>query len=126
MANRLFTQFRYTLEKKMCDIYGRIAIGATGAPTLATTKSKGLASITRTGVGAYTVVLQDTYTDLFFAGFSLIVPSGANTVTGMNVVTASPSTKTYTILFVSSTGADVEIVSGATLLLKFELKDSSV
>lgn len=126
MANRLFNQFRYGLEKKIVDIYCKAAIGATGAPTLNVASSKGVASIARTGVGAYTITMSDPYVDLMMIQFAFLT-AGTNTATGFNIVAVdSKVAKTYQILFVNSAGAAVELAASSTLSLKFELKDSSV
>jgi hypothetical protein len=127
MANRLFTQFRYTLEKKIVDIYGKATIAATGAPTLVATKSKGVSSIARTGTGAYTITLQDTYVDLLLAGFHIELASGAPAVYAWKVVSYdSTGAKTYLIQFYNDAATAADIADGATLKFKFELKDSGV
>ncbi len=46
------------------SIDGLIAIGATGAPTIATNNAIGVASITRMAVGQYRIQLQDNYSKL--------------------------------------------------------------
>ncbi len=127
MANRLFTQFRYALEKKIVDIYCKAAIGGTGAPTLDAVKSKGIYSIARTGVGAYTITLQDPYVDLLLAQFHLEKASGSAGALAWKVVSYDTTVaKQVLIQFYDGAGAAVEIASGAVLKLKFEFKDSGV
>lgn len=127
MANRLFTQFRYALEKKICDIYMKATIAATGAPTLVAASSKGVTSIARTGLGAYTITLQDPYVDLLLASFHITLASGSPAALAWKIVSYdSTVAKTYLIQFYDGAGAAVEIANGATLKIKFELKDSSV
>lgn len=127
MANRLMTQFRYTLEKKIVDIYAKATIGGTGAPTLVPTLSKGVASISRTGVGAYTVTLQDPYIDLLLVAGHVELASGSPVGLYMKVVSYdSKIGKTYDIAFLNGSGVAAELASGCVLKLKFELKDSSV
>lgn len=127
MANRLMTQFRYTLEKKIVDIYLKAAIGGTGAPTLDSALSKGVASITRTGVGAYTVKLQDPYVDLLLAQFHVELASGSPVAMDMKVVSYdSKVAKEYLVQFYTGAGVAAEIANGAVLKMKLELKDSSV
>lgn len=70
MANRYFTQFIASLAKTPVFLFGRVTFGAAGAPTLDAVNSKGIKSITRTGAGAYTIVLgsavgTDIYPRLF-------------------------------------------------------------
>lgn len=56
MANRLFNQFRLSLEKKVVDIFAHVTFGASGAPTLDKANSKGIVSVTRNSAGKYTFV----------------------------------------------------------------------
>lgn len=128
MANRRFNQFRFALENKMTDIYMRATIGATGAPTLVTAKSKGVASIARTGVGAYTITLQDSYVDLFSVIPTITFASGSPVSGAMMVVRAQDvvSAKTIQIALLDGSFAAAELASGAVLGLKFELKNSGV
>ena len=127
MANRLFTQFRYTLEKKIVDIYAKATIGATGAPTLVEALSKGVSSIVRTGVGAYTITLDDPYVDLLLASFHVELAAGSPVAMDMKIVSYdSKVAKTYLVQFYTGAGVAAEIASGAVLKLKLELKDSSV
>ena len=66
MANRTFQQFTLSLVPALVVLTGKVAIGASGAPTLTTGQLNGVASVTRTGTGAYTLTLQDIYTDYLF------------------------------------------------------------
>jgi hypothetical protein len=47
MANRRFEQFQLSLEKAVVTLYGKVAIGSTGAPTISAANSKGILSIVR-------------------------------------------------------------------------------
>ena len=58
MANRNFNK-RQALEKEVKDLYAKITIGASGAPTLTT--GYGISSITRKGAGNYRLILEDKY-----------------------------------------------------------------
>lgn len=51
------------LERDLVTLAGRITIGATGAVT--DDRSKGV-TVTRTGVGAYTLTLDDAYFDILY------------------------------------------------------------
>jgi hypothetical protein len=68
--NRMTTQFKLSLEKKVVSIYAKVAFGASGAPTLSPVNSKGIVSVTRNGAGDYTFVfgtkagMLDTYVKL--------------------------------------------------------------
>lgn len=68
MANRRFrSQYRFGEEAMVVDLYLKVAIGATGAPTMDTNLSKGIASIVRNSAGQYTVTLKDKYMRLIHA-----------------------------------------------------------
>lgn len=66
MANRQFSQFRYSLEKGVTDLWIEVLFGAAGAPTLV--RGKGVASITggtaAGTVGTYVITLSDRYNRL--------------------------------------------------------------
>lgn len=70
IANRMYNQFRLSLEKQVVDIFARVTFGAAGAPTLVTAVSKGVVSVTRDSAGVYTFVfgtnasMLDTYNKL--------------------------------------------------------------
>lgn len=127
--NRMFTQFRYSLEKKVIDLWLKAAIGATGAPTINSAFSKGITSIARTGVGAYTITLQDKYVDLYACDYTLVLASGSPVIAGGVVVrqnNVAATTPTVLVQFVDSTGTAAEIPSGATLLVNMVLKGSTI
>lgn len=131
MANRNLRRDRGSIEQGIVDLFAQIAIGATGAPTISSAKSKGVSSISRTGVGAYTLTLQDRYVRLLKALATHILAAGvpATTSNAQMVVRADNSgaaAKTILIEFVNNAGAAVELTSGTTLLLNFSLKNSSV
>lgn len=56
MANRYTNQFPATLEKRVNSIFMHVTFGASGAPTLDVSNSKGVVSITRNSAGLYTIV----------------------------------------------------------------------
>lgn len=64
MANRYTNQFRASLEKRVSSIFMHVTFGAAGAPTLDTTNSKGIVSITRNSAGVYTIVFGTDATHL--------------------------------------------------------------
>lgn len=70
MSNRYMNQFPLTFEKQVKTVFARVAIGASGAPTLSAADSKGVLSVTRNSAGLYTIVFGassqalDTYKKL--------------------------------------------------------------
>lgn len=126
--NRLYTQFRLGLEKRVVDLYAVFAVGATGAPTLNAGLSKGIASVARNSAGLYTIALQDAYVDVFSVIPTIRLASGAITTHGFVVraVSVDDATPTIQVLFTDELGAAVELNDGAVVCLKLELKASSV
>jgi hypothetical protein len=121
LANRVFNK-RQSLEREVKDLYAKVAIGGTGAPTLTT--GYGLASIVRNGAGDYTVTLSDKYSSLkHFEAIHL--SSSAQDLQfqlhSEDVIGAK------TIRFLCLTGATpTDPASGKVLLLKIEVKNTSV
>jgi hypothetical protein len=80
MANKMFTEFRQSLEKKVCDLFGKINFGTNGAPTLvsvdATTKasySKGLKTCdSPASSGVYALGLDNPYVKLLGINFNFV------------------------------------------------------
>lgn len=56
MANRYCNQFQLTQEKRVTSIFAKVSFGASGAPTLSASNSKGVLSVTRDNPGTYTFV----------------------------------------------------------------------
>jgi hypothetical protein len=112
---------RQALEKEVKDLYAKITIGSSGACTLTT--GYGCASIVKNGTGDYTLTLSDKYTSLkFFAG--TLIKSSAEDINVQMYSEGVASDKT--IRFLTLTGASAtNPSSGAVLLLKIEVKNTS-
>lgn len=127
MANRWMQQFWLSFIKGKASLFGQVAIGATGAPTLSAANSMGITSITRNSAGNYTIVLNDTWVK--FLGFhATIVDSGAQTVATVYVVSetvATAATKNIVIQCSDFAGAAVDPRNGATLRFEIVLNNSS-
>ena len=127
MANRLFYQFRLSLEKSIVDLFGKVTFGATGAPTLVAASSKGILSITRNSAGRYTIVLQDTYYALLMANF-IILNSTAPAAPNVRIVSEAVATlasKAIVIQFSIADGTATDPGSGEALLFSLSLKNTS-
>lgn len=143
MANRLFTQFTQRLEKGVVTVHAHVAIGATGAPTLqawnpntrtySTAGSAGFAgvkSITRTGAGLYSIVLQDSYQRLLGCEAYFTVAGGTSNVTdvaGNATLTNvnSNSAPTVAICTMSSTATAADPDNGCQMDLEILLHNSA-
>jgi hypothetical protein len=127
MANRIFRQFANYLENGPAFLWFEVAVGAVGAPTLNSSKSKGITSVTRTGVGAYTVTLSDAYVDFLHLGATRTLAAGAPVAASLVARTVDvKSAKQITLAYVDGAGAAVELNSGTVLNFQLELKRSTV
>jgi hypothetical protein len=130
MANRRFNQFQYSLEFNVVHLFMKVAIGSTGAPTLSAANSKGIASISRSGVGKYLITLSDAYNKFLSidsvvnnaAGISVSADLGILT-TGTNVSTSTGGTL---VVQFSAAGVAAEMASGDTLYMHICLGNSSI
>jgi hypothetical protein len=132
MANRVYTGRR---DVKVVNCV--VSIGATGAPTLDTTKSWGVASVARSAAGKYTVTfgllkdgvaVVDTYRDLLGV---IITPIGLNgTAAPVNNITEivndlTASSGTIEVWFETVARAFTELVSGTSWKAVFIFADGS-
>ena len=136
MANRWLNQFRYSFEKRLVNPIIRFAAGASGAPTLDATNSKGIYSITRDGAvaGKYTVQFGSAQNavkvpDVYVKFLGL---SWTNVFTSISTVAAvcvlSDTTATDGKLIFQCTnyaGAAVDPASGEVMIVQFTFKDST-
>lgn len=132
MANRFFNNMFYSLEKAPVVLFAKVAIGATGAPTLSAANSKGVASISRTSAGLYVITLQDAYVRLLNCHAVRTLASGLPAAPAFNVVSNTvSSTKTITVQFGGATASgDTTLVAtdpsnGSTLDFVIWLSNSS-
>ena len=107
-------------QKGIKEVHIKVAIGATGAPTLSADASLGVASITRTSAGLYVITLRDKYTALVNASFMHLDDTLQNLSFQVNAETVA-STKTITlwtrVVATATDPTDTAIIYG-TLTLK--------
>lgn len=118
------------MEAGIVPVYLQAAIGATGAPTLSATNSAGIRSIVRNGAGDYTITFGSSTqatTDTYNAFRSVSMTLGDTTARDFTVQlhTFTAASGTARVLF-NTAAVTTELPNGATLYLKFELKNSSV
>lgn len=147
MANRTFQQFQYSLEKGVVRLFCRVSVAGGGAVTLqkwnpatrtyssAPTSgtgayavgTQGIRSVARTGAGAWTITLQDTYQRLLGVRWNATAASGTVTVNAMgidsttDVTAATPVIKL--VLCASTTPTDP--ASGDAVDLEIILQNSA-
>lgn len=125
MANRFFNQFRFSMEKNVVDLYLKVNIGASGAPTIA--RGKGIASITRTSAGLYVITLQDKYHALLNVQSAVKLASGLPASALFAISAEAVATaKTITVQYADGdTPAATDPDSGAVLYFTITLSNSS-
>lgn len=124
MANSMLYQFRYSYERDLVDVYAKITIGATGAPTL--TQAKGVSSITRVSAGLYDVVLKDNFY-LFMMAHQSQLFATAPTAPSMYVVSEQVSNVTTPKIRVqfNAAGTPTDPDNGAVVQLHIVCRNAS-
>ena len=123
--NRLFNQFFLSLERGKAIIFGKVAIGATGAPTLNAVKSKGIASVVRNSAGNYTITLNDIYVDMYSLHVNFLNAAGAGVAYVYIVSQAVSTAKTVVFQCKDLSGAAVDPSSGTEMQIELKLKTST-
>lgn len=121
MANRNFNR-KQALEKEIKEIYALLTFGSSGAVTL--TSGVGVSSVVKNATGDYTITLQDKYNSLKFLEGILLksVAEDIRIQLYANNVASTGAVSFYTLTGAVATNPS----SGATMYIKFELKNSSV
>lgn len=119
MASRNFNR-KQALEKEIKDLYAKVTIGASGAPTLVT--GHGITSITRNGAGDYSLVLADKYVSFKFMEVTFLSSSAQD----LNVQLYSEAVNdTKTIRFLTLTGATpTDPANGQTMYIQVTVKNT--
>ena len=120
-AARTFNR-RQALEKEVKDLYAKVTIGASGAPTLTT--GYGFASISKTSTGLYRLTLQDKYHSLKSVNVMLLASSAADFTFQVKAEAVSGATP-YIDFFTLTGGTVAEPSNGHILLIKVEVKNTS-
>lgn len=131
MANRMFKQFQGTLEAGIVKLYGTITIGASGAVSASSCKGFSVVK-TATKTGRYTLTLQDKYTGLLAASFTLqgaadaaFGSAGSHCfVRGVSVTTTIPLLYLQ-IATAAASPVDTEAPSGTIVYVELTLKNST-
>ncbi len=121
MANRKFEKVQ-ALEKEIKNLYLEVAIGATGAPTLS--RGTGAASIARDSAGKYTITLQDKYMRLMWADVVQLETDMEDLT--WQLLSETVATDKTVVIQAHAAAVATDPTSGSKLLIKLELKNSSV
>lgn len=129
MANKTAFQFRYSYEREVTEIYAKVNIGASGAPTIASGNAKGVLSIVRNSAGNYTLTLQQPYNRLLDCSSQSISGSSAQAAPMCTIVSeavataATPTVRLQYRAIDNSTATDP--ASGEVLLIRIAVRNSS-
>lgn len=124
--NRFYNQFRLALEKSVTELYFSATIGSSGAPTIVTAASKGIASIARNSAGKYTVTLSNRYVGFLTADVKILKSDGLPASPSFALITVGVNSATPTIVFqLSAAGVATDPDSGTTLYGSMQLKSST-
>jgi hypothetical protein len=128
--NRYFSQSsHYTIEKDTVTLFGNVAIGGTGA--VGTVGGAGIASVARTGTGAYTITLTDLFNKLLAFRWCF----GGGTASGIGSVelagslatqTSDIKAKTVKVVCYSSAATAADPASGCVLQFEIVGRNTSV
>ena len=132
MANRSFYPNHQSLEVDCVHLWAEINIGASGA--VSSSSGLGIASVTKeTAAGQYTIALTDSYNKLLWAGISLLDDADSDpTSVAVSARIQSEDVDSDSAPELVIQGYDVtdgsaaNFANGAKLLVKIELRNSSV
>ena len=123
MANRNFQRVQ-SLTREVKILHAKATIGASGAPTLVTDSSVGVASITRDSAGVYIITLDDKYSSLNH--FQVIQQAAAAEDLTFQIESEDVN-GAKTIQFQCKAAAvETDPSDGSTLFIRMELKNTSV
>lgn len=125
MPNPYGFQFRSSPCPAVWDLFGKVTIGAAGAPTLVAINSLGIASVSRVSAGLYSIVLGQKYQRLLMVN-AVFVAGGANAPIFSIALDNVASTGILRVQFRNDAGAATDPGNGEVLLLDIIVKNSSV
>jgi hypothetical protein len=120
MANRRFEQFCYSLIKKKTELDGVISLSAVGAIVSADMPG---ATLTKTGVGAYLLTLQDKYNSCL--GVYAVLGENAEGLSVAPGVVDVAGAKTI-VLNTKLAGVNTNPTATSKMYIKVVLRNSSV
>ena len=120
--SKLKYQFPLSYERNPVSAFLRVAIGASGAPTIQ--RGKGITSITRTGAGEYDIVLDENFYDLLSI-FTTELNASAQDL-GFQLTAVDTATKTISVGFKASTPAFADPANGSVIYMEMKVYQSSV
>ena len=129
MANRDFKDFQ-AAEREVKRLYLKATIGASGAPTLVAADSLGIKTIARNGTGDYTITFgtpsgdTEKYNKLLWADGKLLDVDGEDI--RVQIDTDNTSSAGTVLILTVAAASPADPSNGSTLLMVFDVKNSSV
>jgi len=105
MASRLFSQFRYSLEKDVVDLYAKVTFSGAGNPT--SYSGKGIKSVARSAQGVFVFTLDDKYQKVLAADATFVLAAGSFPAAPQMQITddqSAGSTHAVTVQFANPAG----------------------
>lgn len=112
------------MEKYTVKLYLKVAIGASGAPTIDSVQKKGIASIAQNSTGDYTITLQDNYYRLLNVTCLVQNATGIPAAMDMGLKDNSVTSGSLGVVF-SAAGSPTNPASGDSLFFEITLSNSS-
>lgn len=125
MASRAFLREHAALEHAVVELFLRADIGATGAPTLDTSASKGISSIARDATGDYTITLADRYSSLLMVDAMLLEADDTDLTHQVISQDVSGTTPTVKIGW-HAAATPTDPPDGSDIYVRITLKNSAV
>lgn len=125
-ASRTLFQFQGSFERELVHIFLKATVGASGAITLDSANSRGVASITKeSGAGNYTVALQNSYSRLMQLTCSQEINAAALVAPTLQILDEDvASAKTISLQFQGPDGStETNPASGTVLRMHIVLSN---
>lgn len=124
MASSTFYKGAQSKEIDTKVLYCKAAIGASGAPTIDTAASKGIASIALDATGDYTITLSEKYNSLLMVNIMLLEADDLDLTWNLTADAVS-STPSISITF-KAAATPTNPPDGSTLYIEIILKNSNI
>ncbi len=113
-------------QLNVVSLFCKATIGSTGAPTLVTDYSKGIALITRNDTGDYTIALSEPYTGLLSVHPMLLDATDRDLTFQIIAEDVASSSAPYVKIGAHAAATPTDPASGSILYVEIKLRNSSV
>jgi hypothetical protein len=125
MASSVFYHDHAAKEIGVTELFVKAAIGATGAPTIDTSASKGISTIVRNDTGDYTITLAERYNSLLMVDIMFLEADDTDLTSQVISEAVSAATPVVKIGF-HAAATPTDPSDGSTIYVRITLKNSSV